>query len=268
MPRPSGSWWGDVQVAPKRNEQRELDAVAVDNDGTVIAAGSCKWTNTPLDYNEEALLTELRNSLSCPAPRRCIAHYFFSRFRRASASPTTNRSPATSSAVAGARTNHSRVRGEHTPRPASSHGTPGSRHAARTETSTEPRSPGASNARPPRAPRRPRPSTPRSSELHGKWTVSASAAPSKGYGGCSAAATANSAFGSFARRDASRHPGRVRVEPDHERLRLRSRGGQHVAAVTGAEVDRDAAIAAPPASANQPTSTSWSLRPRITRSMI
>ena len=72
-----GSWWGSVRVAPKRNEQRELDAVAIDIDGAVIASGSCKWTNTPLDYNEEALLTELETHI--PGADHVRRHYFFSR---------------------------------------------------------------------------------------------------------------------------------------------------------------------------------------------
>jgi hypothetical protein len=35
------------------------------------------------------------------------------------------------------------------------------------------------------------------------------------------------------------HAGRVRVDADHERVRPRGGGLQHVAAVTGAQVDRD-----------------------------
>jgi hypothetical protein len=48
------------------------------------------------------------------------------------------------------------------------------------------------------------PRTPRSSEPHGKWTVSEAASACSGYGGCSAATTAKSAFGSASRRAARR----------------------------------------------------------------
>jgi uncharacterized protein len=72
-----GTWWGNVQVAPKRTEQRELDAVAIDIDGAVLATGSCKWTNAPLDYAEENLLTQLETFL--PGADDVQRHYFFSR---------------------------------------------------------------------------------------------------------------------------------------------------------------------------------------------
>ena len=48
------------------------------------------------------------------------------------------------------------------------------------------------------------PSTPRSSDAHGKLIVIDPASPCSGYGGCSAAITANSAFGSAPRRAARR----------------------------------------------------------------
>ena len=75
--RAVGSWWGNVQVAPRFNEQREIDAVAVDVDGKVIATGSCKWTNSPLDYGEETLLSQLEGFL--PGAENIQRHYFFSR---------------------------------------------------------------------------------------------------------------------------------------------------------------------------------------------
>jgi len=43
----------------------------------VIALGSCKWTNEPLDYGEEALLTRLEPSI--PGADAQPRHYFVSR---------------------------------------------------------------------------------------------------------------------------------------------------------------------------------------------
>ena len=40
-----GSWWGNMLVAPKRSERREIDAVAIGPDREVLATGSCKWTS-------------------------------------------------------------------------------------------------------------------------------------------------------------------------------------------------------------------------------
>lgn len=72
-----GAWWGKVRIAPRRTEERELDIVAVGAGGEVIATGSCKWTNAPLDYSEETLLTELEAWV--PAAERVRRHWFFSR---------------------------------------------------------------------------------------------------------------------------------------------------------------------------------------------
>jgi len=43
-----GTWWGAGD--------REIDIVAVDTQAKVTAAGSCKWTNTPMDVSEYAAL--------------------------------------------------------------------------------------------------------------------------------------------------------------------------------------------------------------------
>jgi AAA+ ATPase superfamily predicted ATPase len=75
--RTVGGWWGSVPVAPRRNEQRELDAAVLDIDGRVIATASCKWTNAPLDYSEETLLTQLEAFI--PGAEHVRRHYFFSR---------------------------------------------------------------------------------------------------------------------------------------------------------------------------------------------
>jgi AAA+ ATPase superfamily predicted ATPase len=72
-----GAWWGKVQVAAKRTEDREVDAVAIDGDGEVIAIGSCKWTNHTLDYGEETLLTQVQTHI--PRAENVQRHYFFSR---------------------------------------------------------------------------------------------------------------------------------------------------------------------------------------------
>ena len=72
-----GSWWGNVRLAPRQSERREIDAVALGSDGGVIATASCKWTNASLDYSEEALLTQLEAAL--PGDERAPRHYFFSR---------------------------------------------------------------------------------------------------------------------------------------------------------------------------------------------
>lgn len=72
-----GGWWGKVRVAARRTEDRELDVAAVAGDGQVIATGSCKWTNAPLDYGEETLLTQLQPSI--PGAEHVRRHWFFSR---------------------------------------------------------------------------------------------------------------------------------------------------------------------------------------------
>jgi hypothetical protein len=50
---------------------------ALDVDRRAIATASCKWTNAPLDYGEEALLTRLESAL--PAVADAPRHYFYSR---------------------------------------------------------------------------------------------------------------------------------------------------------------------------------------------
>jgi AAA+ ATPase superfamily predicted ATPase len=75
-----GWWWGKVREtrgAELRDIERELDAVAVDDDGRVTAIGSCKWTAGPLPYAEKAKLDLLAAHLvpDGPPPRL----YFFTR---------------------------------------------------------------------------------------------------------------------------------------------------------------------------------------------
>jgi hypothetical protein len=79
-----------------------------------------------------------------------------------------------------------------------------------TETSALALAPRASSRATPASTTSSWPSTPRSSDAHGKLIVIECASPCSAYGGCSAAATANSALGSAprraARRDASARP--------------------------------------------------------------
>src|SRR6185312_7294196 len=56
---------------------RELDAVAIDDDGAVVAIGSCKWTDGPMDADELAKLDALAAHLADGRPRP--ARYCFSR---------------------------------------------------------------------------------------------------------------------------------------------------------------------------------------------
>lgn len=72
-----GGWWGKVQVASKLTEEREVDAVAIDGDGRVLATSSCKWTSSPLDYGEENELSQLDSHI--PGADNVQRHYFFSR---------------------------------------------------------------------------------------------------------------------------------------------------------------------------------------------
>ena len=58
----TGRWWGKVREMrgrDLRDVDRELDVVAVDDDGRVIALGSCKWTAGELPYSEKRKLDAL-----------------------------------------------------------------------------------------------------------------------------------------------------------------------------------------------------------------
>jgi uncharacterized protein len=73
-----GEWWGPVPaIRGGHAEERQVDVVAVDADRRVLALGSCRWTNDPLDYGEEALLTRLEPFI--PGADDHPRHYFFSR---------------------------------------------------------------------------------------------------------------------------------------------------------------------------------------------
>jgi AAA+ ATPase superfamily predicted ATPase len=75
-----GWWWGTVREmrgAQLRSVDRELDAAAIDDDGRVVAIGSCKWTTGPLPASELAKLEALSGHLA--AGREPPDLYFFSR---------------------------------------------------------------------------------------------------------------------------------------------------------------------------------------------
>lgn len=57
-----GWWWGRVREqreAGPRDVDREIDAVAVGDEGEVIAAGSCKWTDGKMSLSERNKLVAL-----------------------------------------------------------------------------------------------------------------------------------------------------------------------------------------------------------------
>jgi uncharacterized protein len=75
-----GWWWGTVRETrgPQlRNIDRELDAVAIDDDGRVIAVGSCKWTAGAVPYAEKTKLEALAGHLAPDGPAPAL--YFFGR---------------------------------------------------------------------------------------------------------------------------------------------------------------------------------------------
>jgi len=67
----------ELRTGALRDVDRELDAVAIDDDGAVIAIGSCKWTDGPLDTDELAKLDALALHLAAGGERP--ARYCFSR---------------------------------------------------------------------------------------------------------------------------------------------------------------------------------------------
>jgi len=76
-----GAWWGAVpRNFERRTERRELDAVAVNHRGFVIAVGICNWTTDQLGLAEEALLTGLQGYVAGHyVDRSRIRHYFYAR---------------------------------------------------------------------------------------------------------------------------------------------------------------------------------------------
>ncbi len=84
-----GWWWGRVRERRDgrlHDVDRELDAVAVDDDGTVVAAGSCRWAGGPMDTDELARLDALAAHLAAgaaPPARYCFARAFTPQLRAA-----------------------------------------------------------------------------------------------------------------------------------------------------------------------------------------
>jgi uncharacterized protein len=75
-----GRWWGKVREMRGRDLRdidRELDVVAVDGGGGVIALGSCKWTAGPLPHSEKRKLDALAAYLLPNADPPPL--YFFAR---------------------------------------------------------------------------------------------------------------------------------------------------------------------------------------------
>src|SRR6185436_705187 len=75
-----GWWWGrvrELRTGALRDVDRELDAVAIDDDGAVTAIGSCKWTADRMDTDELTKLDVLAAHLAGDGPRP--ARYCFSR---------------------------------------------------------------------------------------------------------------------------------------------------------------------------------------------
>lgn len=63
----------------RRTETREVDAVALREDGSVAALGSCKWTAGPMSLADENLLARLEPLVRPEGEGAPPAHFFFSR---------------------------------------------------------------------------------------------------------------------------------------------------------------------------------------------
>jgi hypothetical protein len=75
-----GWWWGKVRElrgSVLRDVDREVDAVAIDDHGGVIALGTCRWTAGPIPYDEKTRLELLGSHLSAGGPAPQL--YFFGR---------------------------------------------------------------------------------------------------------------------------------------------------------------------------------------------
>jgi AAA+ ATPase superfamily predicted ATPase len=75
-----GWWWGTVREMrgpALRDIDRELDAAAIDDDGRVVAIGSCKWTAGLMPSSELAKLMALSDHLAAEGEPPDL--YFFSR---------------------------------------------------------------------------------------------------------------------------------------------------------------------------------------------
>ncbi len=76
----TGRWWGKVREMRGRDLRdidRELDVVAVDDDGQITALGSCKWTTGELPHSEKVKLDALATYLLPDSDPPAL--YFFAR---------------------------------------------------------------------------------------------------------------------------------------------------------------------------------------------
>jgi AAA+ ATPase superfamily predicted ATPase len=76
-----GRWWGPIQENDRsggvlRTVDREADGVAVDDDGTILALATCKWTNSPVSVSE---VNKLRRIAAHLAPGRAIPLVVYTR---------------------------------------------------------------------------------------------------------------------------------------------------------------------------------------------
>lgn len=73
-----GAWWGPVPTGEgRRTAQQEIDIVALDHGGVVIATGTCKWTASEMAAGENDLLA--RTEPFIPGADAVARRYFFSR---------------------------------------------------------------------------------------------------------------------------------------------------------------------------------------------
>lgn len=76
-----GRWWGPIRENDRsggalRTVDREADGVAVDDDGTILALATCKWTNSPVSVSE---VNKLRRIAVHLAPGRAVPLVVYAR---------------------------------------------------------------------------------------------------------------------------------------------------------------------------------------------
>ncbi|MQA62490.1 MAG: hypothetical protein GEU86_13575, partial [Actinophytocola sp.] len=119
--RAVGRWWGQVPTdVGRRTEEREIDVVGTDSDVRVAVIGMCKWTSTPVDFDELNLQQRLAVRQSWPSV--CLRVARFQALKRTVAN--TARPPPCSIAR---RVVLRRVWRHSQPRSRKSHGLPGDR---------------------------------------------------------------------------------------------------------------------------------------------
>lgn len=68
-----GRWWGPIQENDRstggvRSVDREADGVAIDDEGTVIALATCRWTNSPVSISDVNTLRRIAAHLAPNVP--------------------------------------------------------------------------------------------------------------------------------------------------------------------------------------------------------